>query len=265
MHTSYTPRSGVSCRHGEGEQQGGEEGGEQGRGGDQGGRCRCCRVDQGAAAAAADPARRSVPPRARPHPRLRCARAHACAHTPASTCAHAMQPMRGAAVRAPRTARRRHRRPPPPPRAVLYLNVSLLGRFVESRDARLLMRALRYNGFLRAHLPLGELAALAASHAPADSGARLPGLQQTLDAVAAVRPEPVQVCCGVRMPLLLCQPSRATASPTPRRPRRPRARARSRLRARRQPRRRPQRQRRPRRPRTPWRWMSRRAAAARHL
>ena len=101
-----------------------------------------------------------------------------------------------AAAKAAASAKAAKPPPPPPPTArdVLHLSAGLLTRFVESRDARLLLRAVRYNAFLRAHLPLADAAALAAAHGSVAEtvGAPLPPSAPLFEDVAAVRPDPVR-------------------------------------------------------------------------
>jgi hypothetical protein len=80
-----------------------------------------------------------------------------------------------------------------PAAAVLYRNIALLDKYVDSRDDRYLARALRYANHVRRHLPTAQLRAAAETYV-LDAGRRAGVLELLADATAR-RPEPVR-CLG---------------------------------------------------------------------
>ena len=65
----------------------------------------------------------------------------------------------------------------------------MLAKYVQTRDARLLLKVLRYTNFLRLYLPLSNIRTLITSHVPEKD--RFPGLLDLLEAVASIRAEPI--------------------------------------------------------------------------
>ncbi len=81
--------------------------------------------------------------------------------------------------------------------AVLHRTVALIDKYVDGRDSRTLLKAMRYSNFLRRHLPISELRVVMAVFVLDKE--RLARLSETADAVLLRRPEPVRGLPATRM------------------------------------------------------------------
>lgn len=79
--------------------------------------------------------------------------------------------------------------------AVLHRNLGLLEKYVDGRDSRLLLKALRYTNYLRQHLPVAEVRAVVATHVL--DRERVAAIEALAGAVLDVRSEPVSVWYGL--------------------------------------------------------------------
>lgn len=95
------------------------------------------------------------------------------------------------------------------PVEVLHRNISLLDKFVDTRDPSLLSRAMRFTGYVRRHAPLSSMRAIIDSHL---TGARKAAVSALFDTVAPLRKEPTVSTSEVDM---LATPATAGAAPAP--------------------------------------------------
>lgn len=79
--------------------------------------------------------------------------------------------------------------------AVLHRNLGLLEKYVDGRDSRLLLKALRYTNYLRQYLPVAEIRAVVATHVL--DRERVAAIEALAGAVLDVRSEPVSARYGL--------------------------------------------------------------------